>query len=116
MVAVYVRPSRAIRHIDDGDVVLSNGRTTLLADVSGVTWTRARLRRLTAAVQAQMDHRRSIASLEDGDPDKTATDSELLAKYGGRMFIDGSDIVSRSTLISFTLVNGDLVPNVSVVR
>ncbi len=120
MVSVYIRPSRAARHVDDGDIVLTNGRTTLLADITGVTWTRQRLQRLTNAVQAQMDHRRLIVDLEDIDPDKihalVGDDAWFLSTYGGRMFIVGDSVVSRSDLISFTLVDGDLFPTVRVVR
>jgi hypothetical protein len=124
MVAFSVRRARAARHVDDGDIVLERGRrtfaTVLFADISGNTWTRQRLRRLAAAAQARMDHRRLIADLEDGDPDKTharaGDDAWFTATYGGRMFIDGDSVVSRSDLISFTLVDGDLVPRISVVR
>ena len=69
MVSISVRPKRSARHIDDGDIVLTNGRVTLLDDISGNTWTRSRLRRLAAAVQGRMDHRRLIADLRDIDPD-----------------------------------------------
>ncbi len=120
MVSVYVRPSRTARHVDDGDIVLTNGRTTLLSDISGVTWTRKRIQRLTNAVQGKMDHRRLIADLEDIDPDKVhalaGDDAWFTATYGGRMFIDGDSVVSRSDLISFTLVDGELVPHAEAVR
>ncbi len=124
MVDISVRAARAARHVDDGDIVLARGGadigTVLLADISGRTWSRARLRRLTNAAQARMDHRRLIADLEDIDPDKVhalaGEDAWFTATYGGRMFIDGDSVVSRSDLISFTLVDGDLVPTVAVVR
>ncbi len=119
MVAIWVRPSRAARHVDDGDIVLTNGRTTLLDDISGTTWTRQRIDRLTNALQAQMDHRRLIADLGDIDPDKAPAlagdDAHFTAIYGGRMFIDGDSVVSRSTLISFIFTDGDLVPMVTSV-
>ncbi len=124
MVDITVRPSRAARHVDDGDIVLTRGGATigtvLLADVSGVKWTRQKLRRLTNAAQDRMDHRRLIADLEDIDPDKVhalaGDDAWFTARYGGRMFIDGDSVVSRSDKISFTLVDGDLVPHLEVVR
>ena len=121
MVSVYVRPSRTARHVDDGDIVLTNGRTTLLDDITGVNWTRQRLQRLANALQANMDDRRLIVDLDDIDPDKVhalAGDAAWFTlTYGGRMFIDGDSVVSRSDLISFTLgPDGDLLPHVSVVR
>ncbi len=127
MVAVSVRRSRATRHVDDGDIVLTNGRTTLLSSIpGGITWTRQKLQRLTNAVQRQMDLGpsgtgiRLIADLEDGDLDKVhalaGDDAWFTATYGGRMFINGVELVSRSDLISFTFENGDLVPHISVVR
>ena len=121
MVAVSVRPSRTARHIDDGDITLTNGRTTLLSSIpGGITWTRQKLQRLTNAVQAQMDHRRLIADLVDEDPDKihalAGDDAWFFLIYGGRMFIDGDSIVSRSDTINFTLgPDGDLVQHVTVV-
>ncbi len=121
MVSVSVRPARTARHVDDGDLVLTNGRTTLLADISGVKWTRQKLQRLANVVQGQMDDRRLIADFEDIDPDKihalAGDDAWFAATYGGRMFIDGDSIVSRSDTISFTLSpDGDLVQHVAVVR
>lgn len=118
MVATSIRRSRAARHIDDGDIVADGGGiilgTVLLADISGVTWTRARLDRLAAAVQAQMDDRRLITDLVSRDPDRqhaeAGDDQWFTDTYGGRMFIDGNSIVSRSDVISFTLEDGDLFP------
>ncbi len=119
MVSVSVRPSRTVRHVDDGDIVLTNGRITLLDDINGNTWTRQRLQRLTNVVQGKMDHRRLIADLEGIDPDKVhalaGDDAWFADRYGGRMFINGDSVVSRSDLISFTLVDGDLVPHVRTV-
>ena len=123
MVDITVRPARAVRHVDDGDIVLTRGGadigTVLLDDINGNTWTRQRLQRLTNAAQGKMDHRRLIADLRDIDPDKVhalaGDDAWFAARYGGRMFIDGDSVVSRSDLITFTLENGDLVPTVSVV-
>ena len=122
MVDITVRPARAVRHVDDGDIVLTRGGgdigTVLLADISGRNWTRQRLQRLANAAQGKMDHRRLIADLRDIDPDKVhalaGDDAWFQRTYGGRMFIDGDSVVSRSTLISFTLVDGDLVPHLRV--
>lgn len=123
MVDVTVRPARATRHIDDGDIVLTRGGadigTVLLADISGRNWTRQKLQRLSNALQAKADNRRLITDLEDIDPDKVhalAGDTAwFLRTYGGRMFIDGNSIVSRSDKISFALIDGDLVPHIEVV-
>ncbi len=124
MVDISVRPARAARHVDDGDIVLVRGGadigTVLLADISGIKWTRQKLQRLSNAAQGRMDHRRLIADLRDIDPDKihalAGDDAWFTARYGGRMFIEGDSLVSRSDVISFTLVDGELVPTVTVVR
>lgn len=124
MVVIWVRPIRTTRHIDDGDIVLTNTRTVLLSDISGVDWTRQRMDRLTNAVQAQMDNILAISSLDVADPHRFEHEADpvnaaalLLAKYGGRVFYRGTDIVFRSTKISFTLgPDGDLVPHLEVVR
>ena len=79
---------------------------------------------MEAKVQAGMDSIISLASLGDDDPDKTATQAELTAIYGGRAFLDGlGNIVFRSTLFTLTQVKTDthnaggvLVPHWSRVR
>ncbi len=125
MVDITVRPARAARHVDDGDIVLTRGGvaigTVLLADILGNNWNARRLERLAEACQTLMDHRRLRADLAADDFDFLLALSETAKTdfsdfYGGRMFLDGDGIVSRSTLISFTLVDGELVPTVAVVR
>ena len=124
MVDITVRPARTARHVDDGDIVLTRGGadigTVLLADISGNKWTRPKLQRLANATQGKMDHRRLIADLEEIDPDKVhalaGDDAWFQRTYGGRMFIAGDSLVDRSTLISFTLFNGDLRPRIQVVH
>ncbi len=123
MVSINVRSARAARHVDDGDVVLESGHqiigTVLLSGISGNTWTRQRLQRLANAAQTRMDHRRLFADLDPEDPDRVHAEAGdvawFTATYGGRMFIDGDSVVSRSDLISFTLLDGDLYPHLRVV-
>lgn len=55
-----------------------------------------------ARVQASMDHIVPLASLPDDEPTKTMTAAELQARYGERVFLDGPDIVNRSTRFSLT--------------
>ena len=106
--------------VEIDDVVLERGGraigTVVLSEITGDKWSAAKLRRLAAACQAKADHRRLIADLEDIDPDKihalAGDDTWFTDTYGGRMFIDGDSVVSRSDLITFTLVNGDLYPHV----
>ena len=68
-----------------------------------------------------MDTRILIADHSVDDPDRihaeAGDDAWFATTYGGRMFIDGDSIVSRSDVISFTLSpDGDLVQHVAVVR
>ncbi len=126
MVDITVRPARAVRHVDDGDIVLTRGGadigTVLLADISGRNWNAKRLEKLTLACQTLMDHRRLRADLAADDFDLLMSQSptfkeDFIAFYGGRMFLESDAIVSRSTLISFTLnADDDLAPRVEVVR
>ena len=110
MVDITVLPARAVRHVDDGDIVLVRGGVTigtvLLANISGPKWNRQKLQRLADAAQEQIDHRRLIADLEDIDPNKVAAlagdDAWFATRYGGRSLIDGVNIASRSDTISFT--------------
>ncbi len=121
MVSVNVRPSRAARHVDDGDIVLTNGRTTLLSDIPGGSWNRQKLERLAAAVQRDMDTRHLITDLALDDSDRIMAalpdaDAQFAAKYGGNGFIDGDSIVFRSDLISFILSpDGDVFPLIEIV-
>lgn len=92
-------------------ITFEDGRSFTSADLRG-NINSQKLNRITAAVQAIHDDRRPLASLAGDDPDKTATQEELDATYGGHMFIDGADIVYRNTLVSFTVVDGALIPHV----
>jgi len=110
MPSVWNRPSLSGTIVGDDSITLSDGRTLALSDVSGVEWDAAKIARLTAFVQAAIDDIQPVASLPDRDPDKTATPAELLAKYGGRRFLDGNgNIVSRSTLVTFEYDGTDLI-------
>ncbi len=118
MVSIHVVNGTTINA--DGVVELSDGRLKALADISGTKWNKSRIGKLTVALQAIIDDRRLIADLEDIDPDKThalaGDDAWFLSTYGGRMFIDGDSVVSRSDLISFTFENDELVPHLQVVQ
>lgn len=104
----------------DGVLTLTDGRTFTLADVNGNGWGAGRLRKLNEMVQEIIDHRRAISSLAADDPDRiraeAGDDAWFLATYGGRMFIDGSDIVSRSTLVEITFDGVELSAAWSEVR
>ncbi len=118
MVSVWVTNSAIIA---DGVVTLSNGRSLALSEIPGKNWNAKRISKLTTAVQALMDDLRNLLFLSFDDSDRLLSLAEFsktgfISKYGGRMFIDGDSVVSRSDLISFTLVDGDLVPTVTAVR
>ena len=124
MVDITVQPALTASHIEDGYIALVRGGavigTVLLADISGNKWNAKRLERLTLACQTLMDHRRLRADLAPDDFDLLMALSETAKTdfsdfYGGRMFLESDAIVSRSDLISFTLVDGDLVPHLRVV-
>ncbi len=87
-----------------------------LNTVQGTDWTRDRLDRLAAAVQAEHDIVIKLSRLPDDDPDKTATAQELRDEYGGRVFLRGDSIIHRSTIITFSLVSGQLTPHHEEVR
>ncbi len=122
MVSVSVRPARAARHVDDGDIELSNGRTILFSEIAGNTWTRQRVSRLAAAVQARAQTVWARDRLPPDDPDLTITAAELNAIYGDRGTLDPSDatdgagdIIWRSTKVSFTFDGNDLVPLLTMI-
>lgn len=104
----------------DGQVTLSDGRTFSLSDIPGNSWNANRLGKLAVAVQALFDHSRLIADLDPIDLDRVHAEVGdnvwFSDTYGGRMFIDGDSIVSRSDLISFTFENGELVPHLETVH
>ena len=119
MVSVWVTNGGSI--VADGAVNLSNGRTFVLSEIPGNNWNAKRLEKLTEAVQALMDHRRLRSDLAPDDFDLLMSQSATFKEdfttfYGGRMFLESDAIVSRSDVISFTLVDGDLVPHSAVVR
>jgi hypothetical protein len=58
----------------------------------------------------------ALADLPDDEPTKTMTATQLETKYGNRVFLDGSNLVSRATLISFTHDGTRLIPHTERVR
>ena len=103
----------------DKAVRLSNGMTIDLSDFDIRLNKKPPppiLKAIVARVQAGMDHIVPLASLPDDEPTKTMTAAELEARYGGRMFLDGLNIVNRSTRFSLTWENGRLVPRFERVR
>ena len=126
MTSIAVRPKRSASHIDDGDMVLESGRTTfstvLLSSIAGGSWTRQKLERLSNAMQKEIDdqYRQRITSYPADDPFSihglAGDDAWFLANHGGKVFIDGDSIVIRHDTITFALVDGDLMPTVTVVK
>ena len=127
MVAVWIDNSSAI--IADGKLVLSDGREFALSDIPGNGFNQNRLNKIAAAVQRVMDRGphgrgiRPISSLAIDDDDRIHADNDedggvawFLATYGGRMFRDGNEIVSRSTLFALTYDGENLVPHLTEVR
>jgi len=117
MVSVWVTNGAIIA---DGQLVLSDGRTFTLSDIPGQGFNQNRLNKIIAAVQSIIDVRLLIADIPDGDLDQTPAlagdDAFFLATYGGRVFLDGNERVTRSTLIDITFENGELIPHLSVVE
>ena len=101
----------------DKAVRLSTGATVDLAEFNLDKKPSAKmLADIVAKVQASMDHIVPLANLPDDEPTKTMTAAELEARYGGRVFLDGLNIVNRSTRFSLTWENGRLVPRFERVR
>jgi hypothetical protein len=125
MVSIWVLPPEIGTITDEGIVRLSDGRTFDLSSVAGNGFNANRLGKINKAIQAEIDDIRLLSSLAADDPDKTATPAELLAQYGGRMFLSDADgtpndtgdyITSRSVLLWLTWDGNNLIPNVSTVR
>lgn len=119
VVAIWVRSPDSSRRVDDGYLKFSDGRPNFdLSIISGQDWTRQKIQRLTNAMQNELDDRVPILSLPPDDLDRSeweadpvAAAARLLSMYGGRIFYDGTDRVERRVIISFTFVNGDLLPH-----
>lgn len=91
-------PAFWITSYDDvtGDVVLSDGQTFNVNDIPGNGWPQARLDRLRDRLLELTDHRERQSDLPVDDEERTMDNTQLQAIYGGRRFLDGQDIVSRS--------------------
>jgi len=119
MVAIWIDNPDSARRVDDGYLKISDRRPNFdLSRISGTNWNRQRIRRLTNALQDELDDREAIRNLPPDDLDRSeweadpiAAAARLLAIYGGRVFYDGTDLVTRRVIISFTLVDGELVPH-----
>jgi len=101
-----------------GTLTLDDGRVFTLDDIPGNGWNRNRLGKLGERIQALADipYTQVQADLPLDDPDRTATSAELFAQYGNRVFLDGANIVSRSTEITFTHDGDNLIPHHKRVR
>lgn len=84
-----------------------------LSELPGQGFNAQRLARIEERVQAEFDTRQVQADLPADDSDRTASAADLLAKYGNRVFLDGADIVSRSTLISLSWDGTQLIPRLT---
>lgn len=130
MVAYWVKAPASDKIDDDGVVRLNMGGDTLLSSITGTTWTKTRLARLSAAVQSKIDNTIPLLSLSGDDPDGPLaagtqikrddgnfTTAALRVEYGERVFLDGAgNIIYRSTLITFTHNGDKLMPRSEVVR
>ena len=85
--------------VDDGGVT----RRVTYSSITGNTWTRQRLSRLVAAIQAGFDNVQPIADLPADDPDKTTDPARA------NVFWDGADIVYRGVFVHSPVVDGDKV-------
>lgn len=105
MVAVWAENGNTFG--SDGILTLNDGRVFDLSAVPGNGFNANRLAKLTAAGQAFIDKRDAISSLPPEDPDRTHAEAGdaawFLSTYGNRVFIDGSDIVTRTTKITLFL-------------
>ena len=100
----------------DGTVTLNDGRSFSLSDIPGKGLNANRLAKITTFAQRLIDTRFPIADLPVEDPDRihaeAGDDAWFTETYGGRMFIDGSDVVSRSTAITL-FIDESGSPNIS---
>jgi hypothetical protein len=124
MVALWVLPPEIGTIDDEGIVRLNDGRTFDLSNVPGNGYNANRLAKINARIQQEVDDIRSLASLAADDPDKTITPAELLAQYGGRMFLSDADgtpndlgafLTTRSVLLWLTWDGSNLIPHVTEV-
>ena len=113
MVAIWAENGNTFS--TDGVLTLSDGRVFDFSSVAGNGWNANRLAKLTAAGQEFIDKRDAISSLPVEDPDRihaeAGDDAWFLSTYGNRVFIDGTDIVTRNTKITLFL-EADGTPNV----
>jgi len=105
----------------DGTVTLNDGRSFSLSDIPGNGLNDQRLAKITDFAQRFIDVRFPIADLPVEDLDRihaeAGDDAWFTATYGGRMFIDGSDVVARPTIIKlFRGVNGEISISFTDVR
>jgi hypothetical protein len=108
MVAIWASGDTSLS--SDGVLTLSDGRTFTLSDVPGNGFNANRLAKINAAAQEILDYRQAITDLPPEDPDRinaeAGDNSWFLSTYGNRVFIDGSDIVTRNTSITIALDDG----------
>jgi hypothetical protein len=86
-----------------GTITLNNGTVFSIGDIPGNGFNANRLGKINQFAQTFIDERTDWSTMDVDDPDRihaeVGDDAWFLATYGGQVFIDGTDIVTRLTTV-----------------
>ena len=100
MVSVWATDATA------NSITLSDGRILTSDDIPGNGWNANRLEKARVKLQQLLDYRILAADISPDEETLSWSDTEMQAVYGGRMWWDGGDLVSRSTVVDAVLWDG----------
>ena len=87
-------------------ITLSDGRVLTSDDIPGNGWNANRLEKARVKLQQLLDSRILAADIPSDEETLGWSNAEMQAVYGGRMWYDGGDMVSRSTVVDGVLWDG----------
>lgn len=100
MVAVWATDATA------DSITLSDGRVITTDDIPGNGWNANRLNKARVKLQGLLDHRILAADIPPDEETLGWSDAEMQAVYGGRMWWDGDDLISRNVVVVAVLWDG----------
>ena len=87
-------------------ITLSDGRVLTSDDISGNGWNANRLGKARDKLQQLLDYHMLAADIPPDEETLGWSGAEMQAVYGGRMWYDNGDLVSRSVVVDAVLWDG----------
>ena len=87
-------------------ITLNDGRVFTSDDIPGNGWNAQRLEKARVKLQQLLDYRILAADIPPDEETLGWSDAEMQAVYGGRMWYDSGDLISRSVVVDAMIWDG----------